>query len=229
MTRAIARPIRQMPPRWALVLPGIAAAACFLSGCGRDELPEAPKRFVYPPQPAPVATKVPADTHEWVGLAKKIQEDLTDVEKRMDEDQKIFRENSFDAFLDMDLSTMEKDQLAYLWHFADKGYFTVEREIMVKILEDRQVRPVALDAGGNIAHRAQRLAETYQNRLHDFKTALELYQKTKMGDFHIPGGLDQEQIEVLRDMVREKLAEARRETSRLDARIAELTPTAPQP
>jgi len=200
----------------------LLAVLFFLVSCGEKEAPPEPKRFVYPlPQPR-VATHVPEGLGEWLKLLEEMRRQIGSLEEKIAEHQQLHQATPFDEFLGLDPAALQKDQLSYLWHFADKGYFTVEREIIIKILESRRAGGNVPEAATNIADRAKNLASEYEQRLNDLQTASELYEKTRQGEFHVPGRLNDEQLDVLRGMVREKLATARAEVARLDARIAEL-------
>jgi hypothetical protein len=111
------------------------ATALMLTGCAKEEAPPPPlKRFIYIAPPKPVATRVPAETFEWVLMAQKLQADIEALESRLAKTQEIYQQNSFDGFLEMDVSGLGVEHLASLWHFAEKGYFTVVREILLKLL-----------------------------------------------------------------------------------------------
>jgi hypothetical protein len=104
-----------------------------------------------------------------------------------------------------------------------KDISTLEREIMIKLLEDQQERPTTTIATPtNIAERAQVLAERYEGHLRDLEVALAMYAKTKDVEFNVPNQLDAEQTDILKGMVTEKLATARMECVTLDIRIQTL-------
>jgi hypothetical protein len=197
-----------------------------LSACDNSTAlppPEEPKRFVYVSPPPPKATHVPEGMSQWLGLLGELRQQISELEARLQDASKVHRETSFDELLKVDLSTLGNDQLAYLWHFADKGYFTLEREVKLKLLEDQQTRPATtLNAPSNIAERAQVLAARYEDHLQDLQLAVELYAKTKDVEFHIPNQLDAEQADILKGMVTEKLARASEECATLDQRIEQL-------
>jgi DNA-binding protein YbaB len=197
-----------------------------LVGCDKavETTPQAPpKRFVYVAPPPVVATHVPDGMGQWLGLLQDLQEQISALEERFQEASALHRETAFEDLLKVDLNTLDNDQLAYLWHFADKGYFTLEREIMVKLLTDQANRaPATISAPSNIAERAQVLAERYEGHLKDLQLAVEMYGKTKEVEFAIPNQLNAEQTDILQDMVAEKLAQARQECITLDLRIEQL-------
>lgn len=197
-----------------------------LSACDHavETLPsEAPKRFVYFPPPPPQATHVPEGMAQWLDLLHELQAEIQGLETTLADASAVHHQTSFDDLLHVDLSTLGNDQLAYLWHFADKGYFTLEREVTVKLLEDQALRPATIVAvPTNIAERAQVLAERYADHLQDLRLAIQMYAKTKDVSFHIPNHLDAEQTDILKGMVTEKLSEAATDCATLDARITEL-------
>lgn len=150
-----------------------------------------------------------------------MRQDLSSLEAKLQEHQQIFQDNPFDTFLEAELGGLSRDQLAYLWHFADKGYFTVQREILLRLLEDRlEHHGEATPTAATIADRAKNLALKYEQRLRDLKTAVELYEKTQQGDFHVPTTLTDDQMAVLRDLVAEKLVAAKKQAAELDEKIA---------
>ncbi len=214
-------------------MPSVFLRACWLAGavagltsCDNSTAvapPEEPKRFVYVSPPPPKATHVPEGMSQWLGLLGELQQQISELETRLQDASKVHRETSFDELLKVDINTLGNDQLAYLWHFVDKGYFTLEREIKLKLLADQQTRPTTtLNAPSNIAERAQVLAARYEDHLRDLQLAVEMYAKTQNVEFHIPNQLDEEQRNVLKGMVTEELARASEECATLDQRIEEL-------
>ena len=201
------------------------AAALALVGCDNSASTEspAPRRFIYVEPPKPAATLVPEGMSQWIDTLAELNKEMAEVEQKFTTVSTLHRETSFDELLQMDVRTLSNDQLCYIWHFADKGYFTVEREIMLNILEERSIREsVSTSTASNIAERAQRLAERYRSHLSELRLAIDLYEKTQTQQFTIPNILDAEQLEVLRGMVVEKLAQAQTECEALDVRIADL-------
>ena len=201
-------------------------ALLWLVGCDRTEVssePPPPPRFIYVEPPRPLATSVPEGMSAWIDKLEELNQEIDQVEEKLATVSTIHQQTPFDQLLQADLSTLGNDQLCYLWHFADKGYFTVEREIMLNVLEERQIRQsVPAVTASNIAERAQTLADRYRGHLSELRMAIDLYEKTQTSQFTIPNNLDAEQVEVLRGMVTEKLTLAKSECDTLDARIAEL-------
>lgn len=170
-----------------------------------------------------MATMAPEGMSQWLDLLAELRAEIDKIEANVSQASEVHRQNSFDALIQLNPDTMEKDQLCYLWHFAEKGYFTVEREIMVTILEDRKKRwQSGPSTAVNIADRASLLAEKYESRLHELHVALELYAKSQEGKFYIPASLSEEEIGVLRGMVKEKLETIKTKIAELDLKIDEL-------
>jgi hypothetical protein len=203
----------------------ISLGACLLAACDRAPdaaAPAAPKRFVYVNPPPPKATHVPEGMAEWLKLLSERRAKIEALRQQVQAVSTTHQETAFDELLKLDPYTLNNDQLCYLWHFADKGYFTVEREIMVRILQDRKERPVFQTSATNIAERAAQLAERYENELLDLEIALSFYVKPEDALFSIPNTMTDEQTEILRGMVNEKLIAARATCAALDEQIRSL-------
>lgn len=202
----------------------IAVMGCVSCGNQADSEQE-PKRFVYKEAPTPIISQVPPEMSGLLDMLGDLRGKIGDFETKLLEASAVHRQMAFDDLLTADLSEMGNDELSYLWHFADKGYFTVEREIMIRILEDRQSRdPVDNLPSGNITQRAEILAERYKAKLHELSLALEMYDKRGQEEFTIPQNLTAEQTDILRTMVREQLDRIGQQCATLDAKIKELQP-----
>jgi hypothetical protein len=131
--------------------------------------------------------------------------------------------HKFDDFLSADLNNLGKDELASLWHFADKGYFTVERKIVIKLLQDRlSERSVPNASADPIVQRAQYLAEQNELRLRDMRTAAAMFDAVHEKQFHVPEHLNQQEIESLRSLTGQQLQAAKREIAVLDKQLHDL-------
>ena len=215
-----------MPASLPATITLLSMAVLVLVGCDNAAAPAespAPQRFIYVEPPKPVATLVPEGMSQWIDTLAELNQEMEAVEQKFTTVSTVHRETSFDELLQIDPNTLSNDQLCYVWHFSDKGYFTVEREIMLNILEERSIREsVSTSTASNIAERAQRLTERYRSHLSELRLAIDLYEKTQTQQFTVPNILDAEQLEVLRGMVVEKLGQAKTECDVLDARIADL-------
>jgi hypothetical protein len=212
--------LRKLPCWGTLVV-----AACLVTACdsGRETDPPAPKPFVYVEPPKPVATHVPAGMSAMIDQLAELREKIAELEMELTEVSTVHRETSFDDLLNLDPDTLGNDQLSYLWHFADKGYFTVERLIMIQILEDRLNHDdVSLAGAANIAERAKALSKRYEAQIRELQLAVDLYAERNTQQFNIPENLTAEQTDLLRGMVKEKLSVAKQECAVMDAKIDHL-------
>ena len=203
----------------------LVAAAWALTACdsGRETEQPAPKPFVYVEPPKPMATHVPPGMSAMIDQLAELREKIAELEMELTEVSTVHRETSFDDLLNLDLETLGNDQLSYLWHFADKGYFTVERLIMIQILEDRlNHEDPSLAGAANIAERAKALAKRYEAQIRELQLAVDLYAERNTQQFNIPGNLTAEQTDLLRGMVKEKLSVAKQECALMDAKIEHL-------
>ncbi len=185
-----------------------------------------PRGYVYVPPPRRVATELPASISSWNKVLALQHKEMQETQARLAAAQEIHLANRFDDFLLADTATLAAEQLASLWHFADKGYFTLERVIMKKLLQDRlaENEPLLDPARGqNIEERASLLAKQNELKLRDLRTASEMYEGvTKHGEFNIPTPANPEQLDALRELTKAKLEATRKELATLDAEISNL-------
>jgi hypothetical protein len=179
-------------------------------------LPE-PRRAVNP-QPEVVA---------WVAAWQGVREQVTSLQSELAERQRVHVENHFDGFLELEPETLDHERLCSLFHFLERGYFTVEREILVRLLErriERAATPMVLPGEGRVTLK-ERIAAAMQSdelRTVDLETALEYYRRPGDEEFTIPEGLTEEETAELRAAVGEMLEATRRRIRELDVRIAAL-------
>jgi hypothetical protein len=217
--------------RAALRLPMLVATLLAVAGCheppAKETKPAVPlsRRFVYVPPPPRVATHLPENFAQWTRVLNVQQQEMQQLQAKLATHQEIHLTNQFDAFLQSDLAGLPAEQLASLWHFADKGYFTVERRIIKRLLQDRlaENNPKLEPAKGqNIADRAALLAQQNELKLRDLRTASEMYASIDKGAFHIPQPADAEQLEALRSLAKAKLESTGQEMAKLDQEIEQL-------
>ncbi len=179
-------------------------------------LPE-PRRAVHP-QPEVVA---------WVAAWQGVREQVTALQSELAERQRVHVENHFDGFLELDPETLDHERLCSLFHFLERGYFTIAREILVRLLErriERAATPMVLPGEGRVTLK-ERIAAAMQSdelRTVDLETALEYYRRPGDEAITIPEGLTEEETAELRAAVGEMLEATRRRIGELDVRIAEL-------
>ncbi len=210
-----------------------ALPACLLlTACDPVDDPSAavPSRFKAPlPEPRRTATPNP-DNARWLAAWRELRSQLAPLEKKLADLQQVHLENHFDSFLDMDPETIDKDQLCTLFHFLERGYFTVERRILLHLLERRAERasePAAIPAGMKSGLRERIIAamQSDELRMVDLETALDFYGRTAAGDIQIPETLTPEEESELRTTVAGMLDETRESIDELDAKITALRVT----
>jgi hypothetical protein len=179
-------------------------------------LPE-PRRAAHP-QPEVVA---------WVAAWQGVREQVAALQSELAERQRVHVENHFDGFLELDPETLDHERLCSLFHFLERGYFTIEREILVRLLErriERAATPMVLPGEGRVTLK-ERIAAAMQSdelRTVDLETALEYYRRPGDEAFTIPEGLTEDETAELRAAVVEMLEATRRRIRELDVRIAAL-------
>jgi len=185
-----------------------------------------------PPPPAAAAARPAAkprpplrpEIFDWLNRLRETQVVTNQLETEFTEAQEFYRQYALDEFLDFDPWSLATDEVITLNHFCDHGFFTVEREILVKILErkvlsDPDTRP---PAGSGAAARLVAAAVDRETRLSNLREAAELYRRGRATEITLPGTLTPEEDQARRAKLVDRLAAVRRERTRLDQRIAEL-------
>jgi hypothetical protein len=206
-----------------------AGAAClFLAACDPVDSPTAPRPRYKPPVPEPRrAIKTSADNSRWIEAWRDLRSRLAPLEQQLAEAQKFHAENQFDSFLDLDPEAIEKDQLCSLFHFLERGYFTVERRILIHLLErrlERAAAPLAIPSG-SAPRLKERLAAAMQRdelRMVDLETAIEFYREPDTNEFQIPESLTDDEMSELRTAVAAMLDDTRSTVAELDEKLAAL-------
>ena len=184
------------------------------------------------PDPAPAVRSAPKprprlrpETFDWLNRLRETQVVTDQLEAEFAEAQEFYREYALDEFLDFDPWSLGTDEVVTLTHFCDQGFFTVEREILIKILERKIIEQPGDGAAGarGAAARLEAAARDRETRLASLREAAELYRRGRSAQITIPGAMTPEEDQSLRAKLVDKLAGVRRERERLDARIAELS------
>jgi hypothetical protein len=204
----------------------LAAVGCALSACGPAEPEAAPRAPFRAPLPEP--QKAAAPSHEntlWLQAWRDLRERIQPLAEQMLALQKFFTENNLDPLLELDPATLETDRLCSLFHFLERGCFTVEREILVELLERRLARPAPVTVSGSRPRLKDHLAAAMhrdEQRLMDIESAIARYEAATGGDIRIPDSLSPEELYELRTTVSRMMEDARQKVDQLDARIATL-------
>jgi hypothetical protein len=213
----------------------MAAPACLLlSACGPgddnasgDNAPGPPPRY-RAPLPEPRRTAHPSkETAQWLAAWRDLRTRLAPLEEALAEAQKVHAEYQFDAFLELDPQSIGKDQLCSLYHFLERGWFTVEREAVIHLLERRLERVSAspvITASGKPRLKDGFAAAMQRDELRmlDLESAIEFYEKPGDADFQIPSSLTEDELAELRGVVTEMLDDTLDTVSKMDEKIARL-------
>lgn len=228
-------PSRPLPARFSAAFLG-AGAACLLAGCGPVEekagVPGGASSYVAPPAVQRRNPTPSPELHRWLQASDSVRSQLASLQEELAGLQKLHVENHFDDFLTLDPAGMEATQLCYLEHFLERGYFRIEREVLIKLLESRQARARSNSGGhslddtagstGDISSRLQSSLRRDETLVIDLEAAIARYRAPGDEPFQIPVLLTEDQVNVLRMKVSDLLSEERREIAALDARIAAL-------
>lgn len=168
------------------------------------------------------------ETYRFLEAIGKMEAQISDLEVDLDKAQELHESYDFDAFLNLDPWTVEKESLFYLSHFCDAGHFTVQRKVLLSLLEQRVIRKrneslreASPDGRKDLE---QRLAEAMlfrEERIMDLEHVLHVYD-TRQGaqEFIVPDYVSPEDLETLRANVAERLGQQRALVVELDQEIA---------
>lgn len=209
---------------------GAFAAVCLLPACDPvdDPAAAAPPKFKAPP-PEPRRTDSPSrDTAQWLTAWRELREQLAPLEEKLGSMQQLHMENHFDSFLGLNPETLGKDQLCSIFHFLERGYFTVERQILLHLLQRRAARgeegtlSIPVEGGGRLRDRIIAAMQRDELRIVDLETAIEFYSRSGVADIPIPQSMSQEELGELRAAVTGMMDETREKIIAMDAEIAGL-------
>ena len=209
----------------AAFLPAVPA----LTGCGPvRENPGPPGGVVYvapPVEPRRNSSPSP-DVHRWFEASASVRAQLASLRGELAGLQQLHVENHFDDFLALDPDTLEPGQLYYLHHFLERGYFRIEREILIQLLGSRRARAPTPSSTAtvpaDIAARLQAGLQRDETLLIDLETAIARYRAPGDEPFQIPAILTETEVADFRAKVTAALQAERLKISGLDARIASL-------
>lgn len=177
--------------------------------------------YVAPPVEARRNATPSPEVHRWLAASDSVRKQLTKLRGMLADLQQIHVENHFDGFLAMDPATLDPGQLSYLQHFLERGYFRIEREVLIQLLESHRARAAAppTAVSNDITGRLQASLQRDETLLIDLESAIARYRAPGDDPFQIPVVLTEEQLTALRAEVTEKLTAERRKIAGLDARI----------
>ncbi len=180
--------------------------------------------YVAPPVEARKSATPDPEVHRWLAASASVREQLDKLRQELAGLQQIHVENHFDDFLAMDPATLDPGQLCYLQHFLERGYFRIEREILIQLLESRRSRQAdgATPGGGDLASRFQAALHRDETLVIDLEAAIARYRSPGEEPFQIPVSLTEVQLEELRGKVTALLKTERLKIGELDGRIGAL-------
>ena len=211
------------------LVPAMAVLCLLGTGCDPIESPPSrPARFKAPlPQPRRTDHPDPENA-KWLAAWRDTRDRIAEMQSRLSELQKFHADYQLDHFLELDPESLSVEQLSQLFHFLDRGYFTVERRIALDLLERRVNRsaepppPAAPRTRRSFKERIAAAMQRDELRIVDIETALDVYSRPGDDEFRIPESLTPEEIAELRETVTGLLEETKEEVAEMDDRIARL-------
>lgn len=202
------------------------ALVWLMPACGPEAPPPKPREPFRAPPPEPRrATGASRESSLWLQAWRDLRQRMQPIAEKMHGLQKFFAENDLDPLLELDPLTLETGRLCSLFHFLERGCFTVEREIYVDMLERRLARPQSMTLSEGRPTLKDRFAAAMQRdelRLMDIESAIARYEAATGGEIKIPDELTPEELYELRTTVRRMMDDTRSKVDVLDARILEL-------
>ncbi len=197
------------------------AAVVLLTACEPVEEKAGPPHGTAYVAPLPTARRNPnpsPEVHRWLAASTSVREQLTALRTELAGLQQFHIENHFDRFLDLDPATLDPAQLCYLDHFLERGYFRIEREILIQLLESRRSRSApGPTPAADIAARLQGSLQRDETLLIDLETAIARYRAPGDDPVQIPTILTESELATLRSKVTAKLTAERLKIAELDA------------
>jgi len=186
--------------------------------------PAAPTRTTTPRRPS-----LKPEMFDWLNRLRETQVVTDQLEAEFTEAQQFYREYALDEFLLFDPWSLATDEIVTLTHFCDHGFFTVEREILVKILERKllQQPETTIPSGGGASARLAAAAIDRETRLTTLREAAEMYRTGRSAEIMVPKSVTPEEDQAQRARLVDKLVAARRERDRLDSEIDRLNALLP--
>src|SRR6478735_1947339 len=190
-----------MMPRPAIALICITG---FFPACGPVEEkagPPAGTTFVAQPVEARRNPNPSPEVHRWLEASASVRTQLAGLKKELASLQQFHLENHFDDFLALDPVILDAGQLTYLRHFLERGYFRIEREVLLQLLESRAARAAASQApvSQDIAGRLQSALQRDETLMIDLETAITRYRAPGEDPFQVPVIVTEAELASLRE------------------------------
>lgn len=207
----------------------LSAAVCLTACDPVQEKAGVPNGTAYvAPLPEPRRSPNPSpEVHRWLAASASVRGQLASLRTELASLQQFHVENHFDHFLALDPATLDPAQLCYLGHFLERGYFRIEREILIQLLTARRDRAASRQSTGksvpaDIAARLQVALERDETLLIDLEAAIARYRGPGDEPFQIPTILTAAGLATLREKVTAQLTAERLQIADLDAQVAAL-------
>lgn len=193
--------------------------------------PPAGTAYVAPPVEARRNPNPSPEVHRWLEASASVRTQLTSLKTELASLQQFHVENHFDDFLALDPATLDAGQLTCLQHFLERGYFRIEREVLLHLLESRAARAAAAassvttesaPAGQDIAGRLQSALQRDETLMIDLETAIARYRAPGDDPFQIPVIISEAGVAALREKVTTLLGAERTYLAELDRKIQDL-------
>ncbi len=167
------------------------------------------------------------EVYRFLEAIGNMESQIANLEGDLYKVQELHESYDFDAFLNLDPWTVEKESLFYLSHFCDAGHFTVQRKVLLSLLEQKiarkksEARSAAQSTGAKDLE--QRLADAMlfrEERIMDLEYVIELYN-TRQGaqEFLVPDYVSPDDLAAMRADVAERLERQRTLIQELDREI----------
>lgn len=220
---------KHTPSRNTRLLCAAVPVCLLLAACDPVDGPTSgiPQRYKAPKLDTRRTAVADPENVRWLTAWRNLREELPALQENLTKFQEFHANNSFDSFLTLDPETLDKDQLCTLFHFLQRGYFTVERQILIDLLNRRLER----NGDPSLASPAPKakLKEMFAAAMHrdeirmlDIESAIEHYTKAGNADIQIPNSLTDIEHEELLTTVNGMLEKTRTEIKGMDATLASL-------
>lgn len=206
-----------------------AAPACLvLTACDpmAGPPPAAPVRYHAPPLDTRRSVTPKPEASRWLTAWRSLREEIEPLREKLEGLQAFHANTQFDSFLQLDPETMDKDQLSTMFHFLQRGYFTVQRRLLIDLLNRRLDRgdDAVPETEGPPMLKDRFIAAMHRDELRmlDIETAIEYYSEAGNADIQLPNSLTDAEHEELLSTVNRMVEKTRAEVVAMDAEIKSL-------
>lgn len=174
------------------------------------------------PAKKPHLPRLKPEAFDWLTQLRETNIISSQLEQQFLDAQAFYRDYALDEFLDYDPWQLDNEEVIALRHFCDHGFFTVEREILIKLLEQQLFSDDDNAIPSTVTERLAAAVTSQQRRVTGLREAVELYRRGQDEPVMIHQPLTPEQAQLQRAELVDRLAAVKKARADLDARIAEL-------